>query len=132
MSLRYDPLKKPDASRWLKMDESVRLRMVLQYHRKRGFDLPNENIHGSIHVTVENQAALGEETPVAETLNRMMSEGLDRHDAIHAVGSVLAAQIWGIMQGGVADDADPNVAYSEELSQLTAKKWLEDLGETVD
>jgi len=129
MSLRYDPLKKPDAIRWLKMDESVRLRMVLKYHRKKGFDLPNEHIHAAIHVTVENQVALGDETPVEETLDRMMSEGLHRHDAIHAVGSVLAAQIWGIAQGGVGDDADPNVAYAEELSQLTAKQWLEDLGD---
>jgi hypothetical protein len=129
MSLRYDPLKKPDANRWLKLDESVRLRMVLTYHRKKKFDLPNENMHAVIHVVVENQVALGDETPVEATLKRMMDEGLDRHDAIHAVGSVLAAQIWDIMQGNVGDDGDPNLAYAEELSQLTAKQWLEDYGE---
>jgi hypothetical protein len=128
MSLRYDPLKKPDADRWLKLDEAVRLQAVLKYHRKKGFDLPNENIHAVIHVVVENQVALGNRTPVEETLNRMMREGLNRHDAIHAVGSVLAEQIWGMMRGDVDEDADPNVAYSEELSQLTAKQWLEEFG----
>ena len=33
------------------------------------------------HVVVENQVALGEATPVPATLDRLMDEGLDRHDA---------------------------------------------------
>lgn len=128
MSLRYDPLKKPDANRWLKLDESERLRMVLAYHGNKKFDLPNENLHAVIHVVVENQVALGDETPVEATLKRMMSEGLDRHDAIHAVGSVLAAQIWDIMRGDANDVGNPNLAYADELRKLTAKRWLEDYG----
>jgi hypothetical protein len=40
------------------------------------------------HVVVENQVALGEATSVPEALDRLINEGLDRHDAVHAVGSV--------------------------------------------
>jgi hypothetical protein len=40
------------------------------------------------HVIVENQAAQGLETPVRRTLARLQAEGLSRHDAVHAVGSI--------------------------------------------
>lgn len=46
-----------------------------------------------IHVVVENQIALGDEIPVRRAVQRLMSEGLDRHDSIHAVGSVLIGHI---------------------------------------
>ena len=32
---------------------------------------------------MENQAAVGDETPVGRVLKRLQSEGLDRHDAVH-------------------------------------------------
>jgi hypothetical protein len=46
------------------------------------------------HVIVENQVALGEAYPVQSVLLRLMEEGLDRHDAIHAIGSVLAERLF--------------------------------------
>jgi hypothetical protein len=45
--------------------------------------------HAANHVIVENQLAMGDATVVPATLARLMQEGLDRHDAIHAIGSVL-------------------------------------------
>jgi len=53
--------------------------------------LPDETLHASIHVIVENQAALGDDTPVAGAIERLMAEDIDRHEAIHAVGSVLSS-----------------------------------------
>ena len=50
----------------------------------------------------------------------MMREGLNRHDAIHSVGSILAEQIWGVMKGDIGDDGDPNAAHAEELSKTNA------------
>jgi hypothetical protein len=41
------------------------------------------------HVVVENQVALGEVMRVPETLERLLDEGLDRHEAVYAIGSVL-------------------------------------------
>jgi len=45
--------------------------------------------HAATHGIVENQAAMGHATVVPTTLDRLMRDGLDRHDAVHAIGSVL-------------------------------------------
>jgi len=74
------------------------------------------------HVVVENQVALGEATPVPATLNRLMHEGLDRHEAIHAIGSILMSIVFDVSQepdvGG-----DINARYCQELATLTAAGW---------
>jgi len=80
------------------------------------------------HVVVENQVALGEATAVPATLNRLMHEGLDRHEAIHAVGSILMSIVFDILQ---APDAggDINARYSRELATLTAAGWRSNLND---
>jgi hypothetical protein len=71
---------------------------------------------------VENQVLLGDETPVASTLERLMSEGLSRHDAIHAIGTVLAPVILDILKNEIR--SEPNLVYYERLRELTAEGWL--------
>ncbi len=52
-----------------------------------GIDLPDLNIHATVHQIVENQ--LAENFPdVVEALDRLMHQGLNRHEAIHAIASV--------------------------------------------
>jgi hypothetical protein len=122
---RYDPLTPPDSKEWLARDENDRLKLVADYHRRAGIRLPNAKLHAVMHAIVETQFALGDETPVRRTVQRLMSEGLDRHDAIHAVGSVLADHIMDILGGPEPDPGvDPNVAYFAELERLTAEAWL--------
>jgi hypothetical protein len=70
---------------------------------------------------VENQAALGTGYAVAGTLERLMNEGLDRHEAIHAIGSVLMGNILDLQHGRLKGDL--NQVYVRELAQLSAKKW---------
>jgi hypothetical protein len=77
---------------WLGTDEGERIELVSAYHRRQKIKLPNSQLHAVIHVVVENQLALGEET-VVNTLSRLQGEGLSRHDAIHAIGSVLAENL---------------------------------------
>ena len=129
MALIYNPLKAPDPKRWLAIDEAIRLKMVVSYHRKKRFDLPNERIHAAIHMVVENQVAMGDELPVSATLDRMMNEGLDRHDAIHAVGSVLAGRMWEMSQSDADPQMDPNESYFDDLAKLTAQGWIEEYSE---
>jgi hypothetical protein len=69
------------------MDEQEQMMLVMEYHRQAGVELPNETIHAVMHVVVENQIGLGDELSAQATLERLMREGLDRHEAIHAVGS---------------------------------------------
>lgn len=120
MQRRYDPMRAPRPLEWLALDEMERMELVLRYHRRAGVDLPNERLHALFHVVIENQAALGDETPVAATLERLCSEGLDRHEAIHAVGSVLANHIWTSFHG---TEQAPE-AYHDEVRKLTAQQWL--------
>jgi len=118
----YDPQNPPDPEGWLSLDEAEQIDLALQYHRRARVRLPNARLHAMMHVVVENQVALRDELPVRRTLDRLQAEGLDRHDAVHAVGSVLAKHMYDLMKGGLPSD-DPHVAYWAELDQLTAEGW---------
>lgn len=111
-----------EASRaWQGLDERERIRLVMDYHRRARIALPNARLHAVFHVIVENQAALGSGTPVQATLERLQQEGLDRHDALHAVGSVLLTHIHDFMRA--KGRGDPNPAYYRDLRALTARAW---------
>ena len=119
---RYDPDRSPDTAWWSTLPEEEQIDLVLEHHRRAGIQLPNANLHAVTHVVVENQVLLRDETPVASTLERLMSEGLPRHDAIHAIGSVLAPVILDILKGEIR--SDPNLVYYQRLRDLTAEGWI--------
>jgi hypothetical protein len=120
----YDPLVAPDPDEWLSLDEQERLILVEDHHSEAGVDLPNEKLHAMVHAIVENQIAEGEGLPVKATLDRLVAEGLDRHDAIHAIGGVLAEFMFDLMGGG-EPAADGNEKYFRQLEIITAAGWLE-------
>jgi len=122
MSLKYDPMRQLDIQRWLAHSEAERIEAVLTYHRKHRFIAPNLTAHATFHVVVENQVALEDETPVQATLTRLIGEGLDRHDAVHAIGSALAFQVYDILKTPDRQ-ADPNEEYYARLRELTAASW---------
>jgi hypothetical protein len=119
--MRYDPDQKLDVEAWLSLDEDERMSLVMDYHRRARIKLPNARLHAAAHTIVENQAALGTGYAVAGTLERLMNEGLDRHEAIHAIGSVLMGNILDLQHGRLKGDL--NQVYIRELAQLSAKKW---------
>jgi hypothetical protein len=122
---RYDPLTPPDPEQWSALEEQEQIDLVADYHRHARLRAPNAEVHAVIHVVVERQIALGDETPVGRTVQRLMSEGLDRHEAIHAVGSVLAEYMHDLVRRGeLKADEDPNTAYYAALATLTAEEWL--------
>jgi len=88
--LRYDPHRHMDPQAWEALDESERIESVLQYHRRNRISLPSEDLHAATHVIVENHVALGDAFPACAVLLRLMQEGLDRHETVHAIGSVLS------------------------------------------
>jgi hypothetical protein len=90
--LEYDPFVEPDPDQWLALDEQEQIDLVVAYHRRAGIRFPREQAHAIFHAIVERQIA-DTELPVRGTAERLMSEGLDRHEAIHAIGSVLAAHM---------------------------------------
>lgn len=104
------------------MDESERLNQVVEFHRRAKIQIPSMMVHCAIHTTVENQIAMGEELPVERKLKQLIQEGLDRHEAIHAIGSVLANHIYNLLKEKT-EMQDPNEEYYKELAHLTAEKW---------
>ena len=119
----YDPLKAPDSEQWLELDPQERIALVEQYHRKARVALPNRVLHATMHAVIENQLAEGIPV-VCEALSRLMAEGLDRHDAVHAIASVMTEHIWHLLRKDPVGD-DPNERYYQAVRALTAKQWLE-------
>ena len=119
---RYNPLEAPNPEEWLALDEQERIDLVRDYHRRAGIRLPNEKLHATLHAIVEAQIALGDETPAGRIAQRLISEGLDRHDAIHAIGMVLAEHLYDMLKT-TKSDKDPNAPYFAALERLTAEDW---------
>jgi hypothetical protein len=128
--VRYDPERAPDPEQWLALGELERIEMVRRFHRRAGIRLPNPEVHAIVHVTLENQVAMGDEIPVAATVARLMGEGLSRHDALHAVGSVLLQHMAALQSGEVDMEAgDPNARYYDRLKKLTRRSWYDEFGQ---
>ena len=83
-----------------------------------------------MHVVVENQAMMGDETLVPKTLARLMGEGLDRHDAVHAIASVLSGVMFQDVKEECGDDI--KAVYARRLAALTAEKWCARADEGTD
>jgi len=120
---KYDPLRAPDPKLWLDLDEHERIHLVVDYHRRTQFKQANVEMHSLMHVLVENQIALGDEIPVRRTAQRLIVEGLDRHDVIHAIASVLASHMTVLMTNADAMQ-NPHQPYYDALEELTADEWL--------
>jgi hypothetical protein len=119
---RYDPDSPVDAEEWVALDEGERQYLVERYHLKKRIKMPNSRLHAAIHVIVENQLALGSEIPTQTVLARLMREGLSRHDAVHAIGSVLARHLFNLLKDG-ATGQDVKAEYYRKLEALTAEGW---------
>ncbi len=119
----YDPLKKPDPKEWLELDSQTRILLVEEYHVKARVALPNRTVHAGVHEVVENQLAEGLSV-VQDAMSRLMADGLDRHDAIHAIAWVLTEHMWRLLQKEPMA-GDPNERYFRDVRDLTAKKWLD-------
>ena len=124
----YDALIEPHPDDWLATDEQRRIDVIQHYHRREGIEVERAELHAVMHAIVENQIAEGDRLPVRRVLLRLMSEGLDRHDAIHAIGSVLAIHLNELARESTsrtpASDRDFNAIYFSELEKLTAESWL--------
>jgi hypothetical protein len=125
----YDPDRAPDAERWLAQDEMGLVDLVQRYHRAERIPLPDERVHAALHVMVENQVALGDRTPVRQAVDRLMGEGMSRHDAIHAVGAILSRHMHQARDAGVPVSRE---RYFDDVRAVTLDRWLADYGPGPD
>jgi hypothetical protein len=125
--MQYDPDVAPSAVEWLQLDERERMAAIERSHSDEP-TMPNLALHVAIHAAVETQLAMYLPS-VVNAAARLHAEGLDRHDTIHAIGSVLASHMWAMLQADPAE-GDPNAAYYAALDQLSVESWHRDYGST--
>ena len=119
----YDPNTGPVPKDWLLLDEADRIFQAEKYHKKRGIRLPNTKAHATFHVIVENQIAEGE-VAVIRAMDRLIGQGLDRHDSIHAVCWVLSQHIYEQMNADTPDSREVvNSGYLAAVERLSADDW---------
>lgn len=118
---QYDPENAPNPEEWLELDEQERYHLVEEYHRLAQVKLPNLTAHAVFHGIVENQIAEGLE-PALRAVARLTKEGLTRHDAVHAIASVLAEHIQDLFQAK-GDATVSQAHYNAAVERLNAKKW---------
>jgi hypothetical protein len=85
----YDPEVTPDATEWLAASEEARIQLAQDFHVRAKIKLPGLKGHAAIHAIVENKIALNH-PPNIRAMKRLQTGGLSRHEAIHAIGSVIA------------------------------------------
>jgi hypothetical protein len=119
----YNASHAPDSKEWLELDESLRIELV---RNSIGEDIEDDVpedarfLHATIHVVVENQLAMGVD-PVPVTMEKLIRRGLTRHEALHAIGAVLAEDIFDLLQSN--EKSWPKHRYRRRLEKLTAKRW---------
>lgn len=121
----YDPNNQPDAQTWLDLPEAERIMAVEKYHKAARIKLPSSRGHAAFHVMVENQLAEGYE-PSVRAITRLTKEGLTRHDAVHAISSVVSEHLFKAMKATQAEPPEVTQALiSATIERLTAKDWLQ-------
>ncbi len=122
---KYDPLKAPDNAQWLALDEQTRIDLVQKYHRQKKVDLPNAQLHAIIHAVVENQLAVNDPPAVRAALERLMGpDQLDRHEAMHAIGTVLMFHMNALLSPEGLTEKELK-DYERNLEQLDKQTWYE-------
>lgn len=113
---RYKANKKPKPRDWLNLSEERRIALVETAHVGEGIEPESLRAHAVIHVVVENQLAENI-SEVVDAYQRLRKDGLDRHDCIHAIGSVLIDYLY---EPGTVSSDD----YTRKLNALTARGWI--------
>jgi hypothetical protein len=107
---------------WSEIDDDERNEIVQKAHlRGRHPWGASLHLHAAMHVVVENQIALGEPPIVRATVERFRKAGVPRHEAIHAVGSVLAQQVFETQR---RLRPIPAGAYERNVAALDPKEWM--------
>ena len=117
----YNPLKHPIPEEWLALDEDERICLVRNFHEALD-ETPEDalNLHSMFHVIVENQIAENVDF-IPETIAKLIRQGLDRHDAVHAISSIVCEDIFDLMKGNKQEFSAKQ--YRRKLEKITAKRW---------
>lgn len=108
------------AQQMSKEAEQARLlaRMIREHQEDPhpGQDSARLRLHAAIHAVVETQLRDGRPPETGHTLERLMGEGLSRHDAVHAIGAVVSEEVMGLLGDGRKYDEARFIQRLGELS----------------
>lgn len=88
-------------------------------------ELKRLKAHLLIHDMVEQQLEAGHPSEVLDALRRLTGGGLSRHEAVHAIGALVAKEAFAMLRDKRPFDED---AYKSSLKQLTVKNARQLLG----
>ncbi|MEM1347799.1 MAG: DUF1841 family protein [Myxococcota bacterium] len=116
----YTPNEPIDAEAWMALDDAKKIELITAFHEQEtDHPLPeNMDLHARIHCIVEDQVAADE--GVRGELERLVVDGLSRHNALHALGNVALEHITAAQKEGRGLDDD---AYRKGLAMIDAKTW---------
>ena len=109
---------------WLARDEAERVAEVESYHQALLPDNqcpPNLKLHATLHVLVENQLAMNDPVEAAAAIDRLVADGLSRHDAVHAVGWLVSDYMNEAVKKQQPIDRE---GYVNELKTFDAERWM--------
>ncbi|MBN2493484.1 MAG: DUF1841 family protein [Deltaproteobacteria bacterium] len=92
---------------------------IVREHAERPHSsLPDRSLklHLLVHEIVEKQLADDDPPEVARTLRRLMASGLTHHQAVHAIGSVVACEALAMLREGRELDREAYVLKLRSLS----------------
>jgi hypothetical protein len=120
---KYNPDQPVNSKNWLELDEAIRIELVHDFHSELDLEMADEalSLHSTIHVLVENQLAMGVEF-IPETIAKLTRQGLNRHEAIHAIGALISEDIFDVLNGNAEEFSQKK--YRRKLEKITAKRWL--------
>jgi len=116
--LVYDAHVAPDPGPWLAASDE-RYDAVVRYHL--GGTAPDEELplsaqaHFTFHVAVENELAKGDIPAMARALERLILQGLTRHEAIHELIAVTCRECARKLDG----DEEADEAFVRDLEKLS-------------
>jgi len=125
----YNPDIAPDPGEWLALPELERVRLVQSHHVSARVKGPGIKAHAAMHAVVENQIARGY-GPSKKAVTRLQSEGLSRHDAIHAIAAVIAQFIFELNQEQTPEQQGSYQSrMGAAIGQLHTGQWLNGVNE---
>ncbi len=116
----HDPSVAPNPSAWLALDEISRGDQMREWHAAHPNPalhgaIPNPDLHASVHAVIETQIAENDPPVVAQTVDRLTAEGVNRHAVVHAIMDALVMQMHASMTSGAEFDV---AAYAMALSRM--------------
>ncbi len=74
-------------------------------------------LHLLVHGMVERQLLYDDPPETRQALDHLLAAGLDRHSAVHAIGEVVAGEVWAITNEQRAFDREAFVAGLRRLME---------------